>query len=539
MEQWTAERAGKVRVIGTGVMGRGIAQWAAAGGLTVEMADLNPRAVDDAVAHIAGMFGKLVEKGRMSPEDAEAARARLRPIFGPVAPAHDCDLVIEAVREDLKTKRELLAAVERVCGEGTVLATNTSSLPVTSIASALKDPGRMAGLHFFNPVPLMRLVEVIPGTHTAEWIPGALMALVRRLGHEPVLAPDAPGFLVNHAGRGLVTEALQILSEGVAEPVDIDRIARDVLGLKMGPCELLDMTGLDVSHAVMESIWSGFYGEPRFRPSRLGRSRVDAGLLGRKAGEGFYKYEDGAKQEPPEVTAPSGVTPRPVWVHDHDQDSMEALETLLSEAGVQVEDGDEPSDRALVLVTPLGESVVDMVAFKGLPADRTFGVDTFGGFGSRLTLIVQPGASVEAGRAVLAALLSTGRPVTVTRDAPATVAQRLLVSIVNVGCGIAEQRLARPEDIDTAVKLGLGYPRGPLEWGDQADPGAVFDILSGLQDATGDPRYRPSRWLAERTVLGLPLAASGTAPSDLVPPSAPEEPAPAVEQAPASAERVP
>ncbi|GLZ08434.1 3-hydroxybutyryl-CoA dehydrogenase [Actinomadura sp. NBRC 104412] len=515
MEQWTAERAGTIRVIGTGVMGRGIAQLAAAGGLTVELADLNPEAVTDAVAHIGAMYGRLVDKGRMSVVEADAARSRLRPIADPLGPADGCDLVIEAVREDLETKRELFAAVEKVCGQGTVLASNTSSLPITAIGSALEDPSRLAGLHFFNPVPLMRLVEVIPGARTAGWLTEQLMALVRRLGHEPVLAPDTPGFLVNHAGRGLVTEALQILSEGAAEPVDVDRIARDVLGLKMGPCELLDLTGLDVSHAVMESVWTGFYGEPRFRPSRIGRARVDAGLFGRKSGEGFYVYVDGVKQEPPEVTAPD-AQPRPVWIHDRDPEARDALTALLSGAGVEVEDGDEPSGRAVVLVTPVGESVVDMVGFRGLPAERTLGVDPLGGFASRLTLTVHPGLSPEAGRAALAALLSTGRPVSVVRDAPATVAQRLLASIVNVGCGIAEQRLARPEDIDLAVRLGLGYPRGPLEWGDQVGAGQVFDILAGLQDATGDPRYRPSRWLAERATLGLPLTASGTAPADLV-----------------------
>jgi 3-hydroxybutyryl-CoA dehydrogenase len=514
MEQWTAERAGTIRVIGTGVMGRGIAQLAAAGGLTVELADVNAAAVREAIDHIGGMFGKLVGKGRMDAADAEAARSRLHPIEDPLAPADGCDLVIEAVREDLETKRELFSALEKVCGPRTVLATNTSSLPVTAIASALEDPSRLAGLHFFNPVPLMRLVEVIPGARTAEWLPGELAALVRRLGHEPVLAPDAPGFLVNHAGRGLVTEALQILSEGTAEPVDIDRIARDVLGLKMGPCELLDMTGLDVSHAVMESVWNGFYGEPRFRPSRVGQARVDAGLLGRKVGEGFYAYLDGVKQEPPEVTAP-GVEPRPVWIHDQDPEALEALTALLADAGVRVEDGDEPSGEAIVLVTPFGESVVDMVGFKGLPAERTLGVDPFGGFAARLTLIVHPGVGTEPGRAALAALLSTGRPVSVVRDAPATVAQRLLASIVNVGCGIAEQRLAAPEDIDTAVRLGLGYPRGPLEWGDHAGSGLIFDLLAGLQDATGDPRYRPSRWLAERTILNLPLTSTGTTPADL------------------------
>ncbi|WP_242608546.1 3-hydroxyacyl-CoA dehydrogenase [Actinomadura formosensis] len=508
VEQW-ARRATTIRVIGTGAMGRGIAQLAAAGGLTVELADIRMDAVVNATEYIGGMFDKLVRKGRMTAEEAEAAKGRLRPVGEPLTPFQDCDLVIEAVREDIDTKRELFTSLEKVCPKHTILVTNTSSLSVTAIAAALEDPSRVAGLHFFNPVPLMRLVEVIPGARTAGWIPDALADLVRRLGHEPVLAPDAPGFLVNHAGRGLVTEALQILSEGVAEPADIDRIARDVLGLKMGPCELLDLTGMDVSQPVMESIWTGFYTEPRFRPSRIGRARLEAGLYGRKTGEGFYKYVDGAKQEPPEVTAPA-VEPRPVWVHG---DVREELGALLSAAGVEVESGETPSDQAVVLVAPFGQSTIE--AAGGLPMERTLGVDPFGEFFTRLTVMVHPGLDRDTGRAGLAALCATGRDVTVVRDAPASVAQRLLASIVNVGCGIAEQRLARPGDIDTAVRLALGYPRGPLEWGDHAGADRVLEILRGLHRGTGDPRYRPSTWLIERAALGLPLTETGTAPCDL------------------------
>jgi 3-hydroxybutyryl-CoA dehydrogenase len=514
MRQW-AERATTVRVIGTGAMGRGIAQLAAAGGLTVELADIRFEAVVSAVENVEAMFDKLVAKGRMTPDDAAAAKGRLKPVGEPLTPLQGCDLVIEAVREDLETKRELFAALEKAAGEHTILATNTSSLPVTAIGAGLDDPSRLAGLHFFNPVPLMRLVEVIPGARTAGWIPDALADLVRRLGHEPVVAPDAPGFLVNHAGRGLGTEAMQILSEGVAEPVDIDRIARDVLGLKMGPCELLDLTGMDVSHPVMESIWTGFYTEPRYRPSRIGRARMEAGLLGRKTGEGFYKYVDGVKQEPAEVTVPD-VPLRPVWIHDHEPNVRERLGGLLTEAGVEIETGDEPSGRAVVLVAPFGESALRIAARAGLPADRTLGVDPFGGFFTRLTLTVHPGVDKETGRAALAALAATGRAVSVVRDAPATVAQRLMASVVNVGCGIAEQRLARPADIDTAVRLGLGYPQGPMEWGDQVGAAGVLGILTGLHDATGDPRYRPSGWLAERAALGLPLTETGTGPSDLL-----------------------
>jgi 3-hydroxybutyryl-CoA dehydrogenase len=237
---------------------------------------------------------------------------------------------------------------------------------------------------------------------------------------------------------------------------------------------------------------------------------MEAGLLGRKSGEGFYTYVNGAKQEPPEV-APPAADRRPIWVHDTEPGVRDALASLLGE----VEQGDRPSADAIVLVAPYGRSALEVARENDLPAERVLGVDPLGGFASRLTLAVHPGVDVAAGRSALAVLAATGRPVSVVRDAPGSVAQRLLASIVNVGCSIAEQRLARPDDIDTAVWLGLGYPHGPLEWGDRVGAGLVVRILRGLRAATGDPRYRPSLWLTERAGLGLPLAATGTTPHDI------------------------
>ncbi|WIX81169.1 3-hydroxyacyl-CoA dehydrogenase [Amycolatopsis carbonis] len=506
MAGW-AERVSRVRVVGTGVMGRGIAQLAATGGVTVELADLDLDAVRSALDHVHSMLDKLVTKGRLSENEGRAAKERLVMVDTPSAPAQNVDLVIEAVREDLEAKRVLFGKLEQVCRPDTVFATNTSSLSVTEIAAGLSDPTRVVGLHFFNPVPLMRLVEVVPGVRTVEWLPDEALKLVRRWGHEPVLAKDAPGFLVNHAGRGLNTEALQILSESVAEPVDVDRIARDVLGLKLGPFELLDLTGLDVSHAVLESIWSGFHSEPRLRPSWLTRPRVAAGLFGRKNGEGFYRYVDGKQEVAPEPAAPPAPN-KPVFTAE------ERLGRLLTGAGVQVVADAYPD--AVLLVSLRGESTLDAAARAGLPASRVCGVDALGGYEGRLTLSVHPGLDPAAGRAAWGALAATGRPVTIVQDGPAPVAQRLLASIVNTACYIAAQNLADPADIDTAVRLGLGYPRGPLEWGDLVGPDKVLRVLTGLHQSTGDPRYRPSSWLIERVALGLPLTAKGTRPADLL-----------------------
>ncbi|UOZ08553.1 3-hydroxyacyl-CoA dehydrogenase [Amycolatopsis sp. WQ 127309] len=505
MTGW-AGKVGRIRVIGTGVMGRGIVQLAATAGVTVELADVRPEAVAKAIEFVGGMVDKLAAKGKLT-EDPQAVKDRLVPVDSPDAPADGVDLVVEAVREDLATKRALFAGLERVCPQETIFATNTSSLSVTEIAAELTDPGRLVGLHFFNPVPLMRLVEVVPGTRTHDWLAAEALELVRGWGHEPVLAKDAPGFLVNHAGRGLGTEALQILGEALAEPADVDRVARDVLGLKLGPFELLDLTGLDVSHAVLESIWSGFHGDPRLRPSWLTRPRVAAGLFGRKNGEGFYRHVEGKQQNPAEPAAPPKPT-GPVFTAD------EHLARVLSAAGVHVVSDAYPD--AVLLVPLYGESTVDAATRGGLPLARVAGVDPLGGYERRLTLSVHPGLDPDVGRAAWGALAATGNPVTVVRDGPAPIAQRLLASIVNTACFIAGHHLATPADIDTAVHLGLGYPRGPLAWGDLVGGDVVLRILRGLEGATGDPRYRPSPWLTERVTLGLPLTSTGTTPADLL-----------------------
>lgn len=280
----------RIRIVGAGAMGRGIAQWAASAGHTVELGDVRAEAVREAVDFVRSMLDRAVAKGRMTAEDSAATVARLVPLDDPWAPGPDVELVIEAVREDLDTKAEVFGKLEQALPATTVFATNTSSLSVTRIAATLADPTRLAGLHFFNPVPLMRIVEVVPGAATRPELPAVLTELVESCGHRAVTVADTPGFLVNHAGRGLVTEALALLEESVARPTDIDRVARDVLGLRMGPFELMDLTGLDVTAAVIDSIWQGFRHEPRLRPSYLTPNRVTAGLLGRKTGRGWYAY---------------------------------------------------------------------------------------------------------------------------------------------------------------------------------------------------------------------------------------------------------
>jgi 3-hydroxybutyryl-CoA dehydrogenase len=493
-------------VVGAGTMGRGIAQIAVAAGATVLLIDAREGAAEQARGFVAGMLDRQADKGQLSATKAHAAFERLHALDDIAALARS-DLVVEAIVEDLSAKQRLFADLEQVVSADAVLATNTSSLSITAIAAACKRPERVAGYHFFNPVPLMKVVEVIPGQHTAEPVVAALRALAERMGHRPVRATDSPGFLVNHAGRGYGTEALRILAEGVATPVEIDRILREGAGFRMGPFELYDLVGIDVSHAVMESIYRQFYDEPRFRPQPLTRRYVEAGLLGRKTGAGFYRYVDGRPQVPDEPPAPDGP-PRPIWI-GADEPNRTALQALIAKGGFPVDKEESPAADSVCLVTSLGHDATHTALALHLDAKRTVAIDPLFGFAGRLTLMATPATERSAIDCVHAALAAS-RPVSVIRDSAGFVAQRVVAHIVNIGCDIAQQRIASPADIDDAVRLGLGYPNGPLELGDSLGADRILTILGAIHAAYGDPRYRPSPWLVRRARLGIPLATNDT-----------------------------
>ncbi len=489
-------------LVGTGIMGRGIAQIAAQGGIRVILYDTRADAALAAREYVTGQLTKLAEKGKVSKEVAEAAASRLD-IANVMTQLSPCHVVIEAIVEDLTAKRELFSHLEGIVRDDCLLATNTSSLQVTAIAAGCKHPERMGGFHFFNPVPLMKVVEVIPGIMSAPWVADALTALARRMGHMPVRAQDTPGFIVNHAGRAYGTEALALLKEGVAEYWEMDRILRDAAGFRMGPFELTDLTGLDVSHPVMESIYNQYYQEPRYRPSPIAAQRVVAGLLGRKSNNrGWYVYEDGQAEPMPAPAVPNVPIP-PVWVSA--SDFGPALRELAVELGATVESGASPSANALCLVAPLGHDATTTALGEGLDAARAVAVDGLFGFAKRRTLMTTPVTRPEYRDAAHALFARDGTPVSPIHDAPGFVTQRVVAHILNIGCDIVQQRICTPEDLDRAVALGLGYPKGPLAWGDAIGPGRVLAICERLFAFYGDPRYRPSPWLKRRAALGVSL----------------------------------
>lgn len=490
-------------IVGTGAMGRGIAQLAAQAGLDVMLFDLKEGAVKEAQTFINGLWQRSAEKQRITAEQVLQYSQRLSEAHELAALA-PCDIVVEAIVEKLEAKQGLFSDLEKIVSPQTVLATNTSSLSVTAIAAACQHPERVIGFHFFNPVPLMKIVEVIPGLRTANDVTQRVNALGDAMGHFTAQTTDTPGFLVNHAGRAFGTEALKILGESVTEAAAIDHIMVDQGGFRMGPFTLLDLTGLDVSHAVMESIYHQYYEEARFRPSPLTRQRLAAGLLGRKTGEGFYRYVEGQQQMPDEPVIAS-ISPCPVWISKDDPDHAAALSELVEAAGWPLETAAKPTEKALCLLTPLGEDATSCALRQGLDAKQCVAIDMLAGLEKRRSLMTTPLTDTTFAQAAASLLSYDGTPVSTLQDSNGFVLQRIIACIVNVGADIAQQGVAAPATIDRAVELGLGYPFGPLRMGDHYGPARIMTILTNLLDATGDPRYRPSPWLRRRAALHISL----------------------------------
>lgn len=493
-----------VGIVGCGVMGRGIAQIAALAGTTVWLNDTRAGAAEAARQALAGTFNMLTEKGKLQRDAADSAIARLH-AGDDLKQLAGCHVIVEAIIEQLEAKKTLFRTLEDIVNPGAILATNTSSLSVTSIAAGLKRPEQVAGFHFFNPVPLMKIVEAIGGLMTAPEIVDYMLALGRHWGHTAVRAKDTPGFIVNHAGRGFGTEGLRILAENVTDIPTLDRILRDGPGFKLGPCELMDLTGLDVSHPVMESIYHQYYEEPRFRPQNLTRQMLDAGAVGRKVGHGFYRYSAEGKKDVAAEPAPSSALPPSVWLSQARPELAARIAPFLQAAGVAVEDGAKPSERALCIVTPLGDDATRCCVVQGLDPRRTVGVETLFDLTRRRVAMTTPATDAAYAEMARGLLGADGVPVSLVRDSSGLVSQRVVAHIINIAAEIAQQNIAEPADIDRAVTLGLGYPRGPLAWGDELGTRTVLAILNNLLQETGDPRYRASQWLRRRAELGLSL----------------------------------
>jgi 3-hydroxybutyryl-CoA dehydrogenase len=486
-----------VGIVGAGAMGRGIAQVSVTGGMRALIYDSAAGAADKAVEFVGSMLDRAAQKERMSGADAEAAKNRLGRADS-LADFAGADVVIEAVIEDLGIKHDVFRALEDVVGEDVVLASNTSSLRIAAIASACRNKSRVAGMHFFNPVPLMRLVEVIRAPETDDASIDLLNVLGPRMGRTPVVVQDAPGFLVNLGGRAFVTEGLRIATEGVASAAQIDVVMRESCGFRMGPFELMDLTGIDVNFPVSRIVYEGYFNDRRLATSPLHESLFMAGRFGRKTGAGYHAYaEDGARIET-NRDAEASADPAPALVNGDGRETTADMIARLGAAALGIDD-----DTAPILCTPMGEDCTALAVRLGLDHRRLVAVDASVDWTKRATVMTAPGAEPSVRDAVVATLIKLGARVTAIKDSPGFIAQRIRAMVANLGCEMAQIGLAAPADIDTAMRLGLNYPQGPLELADAMGPDQVLAILEALQRGTGDDRYRPSLWLRRRGLLGL------------------------------------
>jgi 3-hydroxybutyryl-CoA dehydrogenase len=349
----------------------------------------------------------------------------------------------------------------------------------------------------------MRLVEVIGGLRGDPALVAALVGFVKRINKHPVVAADTPGFIVNHAGRAYGPEALRIVSQGIASPREVDLLMKEAAGFRMGPFELLDLVGGDVAHAVMVSIFEQYFDDPLYQPSANMAVRVAGGLLGRKSGQGFYRYDKPDASGPPTVAVSPQAIPTSAWVAD--EEGGRELANWLNGTGVKTTRGGKPPSIGPCFVTPLGEDASSACVRLGLDPARTVAVDMFGAFQGRRTVMKTPLTGAETLGAAVAALSGEKTPVTVINDSPGFVVQRMLSMIANIGTRIAELRIAAPADIDTAVELGLNYPKGPLAFGDALGGARVLTVLDGMHAITHDPKYRATAWLRRRAKLGISL----------------------------------
>ncbi len=495
-------------IVGAGIMGAGIAQVAAQAGHRVKLFDARPDAAGQATSKLSATLDGLVTKGKIGAAAARAAMARIEPISALEA-VGGVGLVIEAIVEKLDAKRALFQQLETLVRPDCVLATNTSSISVTAIANGLQHPGRVVGMHFFNPVPLMKLVEVVAGLHTEVGIAEAVFELAHAWGKTPVHARSTPGFIVNRIARPYYAETLALLHEQAAAPQVLDACLRSA-GFRMGPCELIDLIGQDTNFAVTQAVYEANFYDKRYAPSPLQRELVDGGLLGRKSGRGFYRYQ-GERAGPPLVPVAvheAPATAREVAVHGDDKiaDWFERAATqALSAQGWGPArvlgsgwTGLEIDGARLMLTdgrtaTELAQSLdnVEVAVFDRplvLPAPA----------GTALAYATAESASAAWRGQAAAWLAALGFAPLRLADSPGLVVARTVAMLINEAADAVQQGVCTPDSADAAMKLGVSYPLGPFEWLASWSPAGVVALLDALDAWYRGERYRASPWLRRR-----------------------------------------
>jgi 3-hydroxybutyryl-CoA dehydrogenase len=457
-----------IAVIGAGTMGAGIAQVSAAHGHTVLLHDAAPDAAHAAKASLGKRLQGRVARGKMTADEAAALLERIRPVAGldDLAPA---GLVIEAIIEDLTVKQDLFKKLEAIVDVTTILATNTSSISITSIARCLETPGRVVGMHFFNPAPVMKLVEVICGLATSQHVAQQVFDLALGWGKVAVYAKSTPGFIVNRVARPFYAEALRLFEENVADPATIDALMTQGGGFRMGPFELMDLIGNDVNYTVSKSVFDAFHHDPRFRPSLAQLELVNAGHFGAKSGQGFYVHGDG-------VTKPAPRT-------------SQALEELPALDGVDL--AAESEAEGICFIPTDGRLARDVARQRGKPV-VLFDVLNPSSAAPRLGFATSPDVTCVIVERFIRTMNSQNIVCTHLPDWPGLIVMRTIAMLANEGFNAVLQGVATEADVDLAMRFGVNYPLGPIQWARAIGLERVLCVLDTLHSLTGDPRYRAS-----------------------------------------------
>lgn len=494
-----------VAVVGAGAMGAGIAQVAAAAGHRVKLLDARTGAAAEAVKGLCATFDKLAEKGKLSTEAAGAAKSRLHPATT-LNELADAGLVVEAIVEDLAAKQKLFSDLEAIVAADCLFGTNTSSISVTAIAAALDNPGRLAGLHFFNPAPLMALVEVISGLATDPAVAETLFATAEAWGKKPVLARSTPGFIVNRVARPYYGEGLRLLGEGAADCATLDAVFREAGGFRMGPFELMDMIGLDVNFAVTKSVWNAYFNDPRFAPSLIQQELVAAGFLGRKSGRGFYTYGEGQLAMPAKQC---DLCPAPQEIRIYgDTPLAVALAARLRDKGLKlVHSPASPdariaeADGATIYLTD-GRSASQRAAESGVANTVLADLALDYASATRLAVACAERCDPDAFRAAAGLLQAAGFAVSQLADTPGLALMRTVCMLANEGADAVYQNVCNAAAVDQAMRLGTNYPQGPLAWADAIGLPTVQCVLANLAASYGEDRYRISPLIARNVFSG-------------------------------------
>ena len=491
----------EVAVIGLGLMGSGIAELLARSGRRVVAIEVNETFLDQGMGRLRAALDRAVSRGKLADTARDEILARVRPTTDIPSGVADADLVIEAIPERMELKRILFDQLDESCREDAILATNTSSLSITEIAGATRYPPRVAGLHFFNPAPVMKLVEVISTVLTAPEVTETLTLLSRDLRKSPVEVSDRAGFIVNALLVPYLNHAVRLLETAQGTREDIDKAATVGLGLPMGPLTLLDLVGLDTSLAVLGVLQAEF-GGTRYAPAPLLRKLCDARLFGRKSGRGFYDYRRSTPAAAEDLAA--APLPAEVAVIRDPDGHLDELASDITAAGVSVVPQPSSETGLVIVAADPTHRVLDAALAVGHPADAV-GIHFIatGDGKPGLAELVLPDVTA-AGTAAKATALAArlGLDAITVRDRPGFLTAALAYAQFNDAVRMFQDGYASPDDIDTGMMLGCGYPRGPLQMLDDAGPAHVVSVLEAMHAATGDPAFAPVPLLAEYATAG-------------------------------------